>query len=99
LHTAFPMNQIAPQPIGVPRAAFPTTQAAVPFQPFASITSYLYGESTNVNQLQLGARRRFGGLTFDAEYQWTKALGIDGPNEELVTNRQDIRYDYGNLDY
>jgi hypothetical protein len=99
LHTPYPINQIIPQPIGVPGAAFSTTQAAVPFQPFATITYYLFGESTNVNQLQLGARRRFGGLTFDAEYQWTKALGIDGPNDESVTNRQDIRYDYGNLDY
>ena len=99
LHTPFPLNQIVPQPIGVPGATFPTTQAAVPYQPFAGITYYLYGESTNVNQFQFGARRRFGGLTFDAEYQWTKALGIDGPNEESVTDAANIRYDYGNLDY
>jgi hypothetical protein len=100
LHTPFPLNQIVPQPIGnEPGAIYPTTQAAVPFQPFAGITYYLYGESTNTNQLQLGARRRFSGLTFDAEYQFTRAFGIDGPNEESVTNRRDIRYDYGNLDY
>ena len=99
LHTPFPLNQIVPQPIGVPGAKYPTTQAAVPFQPFAGITYYLYGESTNTNQLQLAARRRFSGLTFDAEYQFTRALGIDGPNEETVTNARDIRYDYGNLDY
>lgn len=99
LHTPFPVNQIVPQPIGVAGAKYPTTQAAVPFQPFANITYYMYGESTNTNQLQLGARRRFSGLTFDAEYQFTRALGIDGPNDETVTDAQDIRHDYGNLDY
>jgi hypothetical protein len=99
LHTPFPLNQIVPQPIGVPGAKYQTTQAAAPFQPFAGITYYTYGESTNTNQLQLGARRRFSGLTFDAEYQFTRALGIDGPNDESVTNARDIRHDYGNLDF
>jgi hypothetical protein len=98
LHTPFPLNQVTPQPIGA-GTPFPNTQAAVPFQPFAGITYYIYGESTNVNQLQLAARRRFAGLTFDAEYQFTRALGIDGPNEESVTDRRNIRYDYGNLDF
>lgn len=98
LHTPFPINQVTPQPIG-PGTPFPNTQAAVPFQPFAGITYYLYAENTNLNQLQLAARRRFAGLTFDAEYQFTRALGIDGPNEETVTDRRNIAYDYGNLDY
>jgi len=99
LHTPFPLNDIVPQPIGVPGAAYSNTQAARPFQPWANITYYLYGESTNLNQLQLGARRRFAGLTFDAQYQWTKAMGIDGPNDQNVVNRRNIRMDYGNLDY
>jgi hypothetical protein len=98
LHTPFPINQVTPQPIG-PGTPFPNTQAAVPFQPFAGITYYLYAENTNLNQLQLAARRRFAGLTFDAEYQFTRALGIDGPNEEAVTDRRNIAYDYGNLDF
>ena len=38
-------------------------------------------------------------LNFRCRVRSTKALGIDGPNDETVTNRQDIRYDYGNLDY
>lgn len=98
LHTPLPINQTTPQPLGGPGQP-PNSQAAAPFQPFAGITYYQYEESTNTNQLQLGARRRFSDLTFDAEYQWTKALGIDGPNDETVTDRRDIRYDYGNLDY
>lgn len=61
------------------------------------ITNYSYGESTNVNQLQLGLAG--ADLTFDAEYQWTKALGIDGPNEEAVTDQRNIRCDNDNLDF
>lgn len=98
LHTPYPLNDVIPQPIGGPGQPA-TVQAARPFQPFGNITYYLYGESTNTNQLQLAARRRFSGLTFDLEYQYTKALGIDGPNDETVTNKLDIRQDYGNLDY
>jgi hypothetical protein len=98
LHTPFPINQTTPQPLGGPGEPA-NGQAAVPFQPFSGITYYMYGESTNFNQLQLAARRRFSDLTFDAEYQWSKGLGIDGPNEETVTDRRNIRYDYGNLDY
>jgi hypothetical protein len=98
LHTPFPINQTTPQPLGGPGEPA-NGQAAVPFQPFSAITYYLYGESSNFNQLQLAARRRFADLTFDAEYQWSKALGIDGANEETVTDRRNIRYDYGNLDY
>jgi len=98
LHTPYPLNDVIPQPLG--GAGQPATvQAARPFQPFANITYYLYGESSNTNQLQLAARRRFSQLSFDLEYQYTKALGIDGPNEEVVTNKLDIRRDYGNLDY
>ncbi len=98
LHTPFPLNNPIPQPVG--GAGQPASlQAARPFQPWGIVNYYLYGESTNLNQLQLGARRRFAGLTFDAEYQWTKALGIDGPNDEFVSNRSDIRMDYGNLDF
>jgi hypothetical protein len=96
LHTPYPINQVTPQPLGGPGHP-PNSQAAVPFQPFAGITYYSYGESSNTNQLQLGARRRFADLTFDAEYQWTKAMGIDGPNEEMVTDRTNIRYDYGTV--
>ena len=42
--------------------------------------------------------RRFAGLTFDLQYQWTKALGEDGGNNEIITNRSNVRADYGNLD-
>jgi hypothetical protein len=56
----------------------------------------MYGESTNTNEMQPAARRLFADLTFDPEYQWLKALGIDGPNDETVTDRRNIRYDYGN---
>lgn len=99
LHTPFPLNDVVPQPIGLAPGQPATVQAARPFQPFANITYYLYGESSNTNQLQLSARRRFSQLTFDLEYQYTKALGIDGPNDETISNKQDIRRDYGNLNF
>jgi hypothetical protein len=93
-----PLNDIIPQPIG--GAGHPASiQAARPYQPWGAITYYASGESTNVNQLQLSAVRRFRNITFNIQYQHTKALGIDGPNNELLANRSDPRYDYGNLDY
>jgi hypothetical protein len=38
-------------------------------------------------------------LTFDVEYQWTKALGLDGANSGALTDKNNARYDYGNLDF
>ena len=98
LHMPYPLNDIIPQAVGAGQP-FASTQAARPFQPYAAITYYNNGESTNVNQFQFSARRRFSQLTFDVEYQYTKALGIDGPNEEIVTDKSSIRHDYGNLDF
>jgi hypothetical protein len=93
-----PLNDITPQPIGGAGHP-PSIQAARPYQPWGTITYYASGESTNVNQLQLAAVRRFKSITFNVQYQHTKALGIDGPNNELLTDKADPRYDYGNLDY
>lgn len=98
LHMPYPLNDPIPQAVGAGQT-YASTQAARPYQPYAGITYYSNGESTNVNQFQLSARRRFSQITFDVEYQYTKALGIDGPNEETVTNKSNIRHDYGNLDY
>jgi len=98
LHTPYGLNDPIPQSVGAGQQ-YASTQAARPYQPYAGITYYTNGESTNTNQFQLSARRRFSQLTFDLEYQYTKALGIDGPNEEIVTNRLNIRRDYGNLDF
>ena len=93
----YPENDIIPQAVGgVGEPA--TVQAARPYPEFSNITYYTYGESTNVNQLQAAAVRRFAGLTFDLQYQWTKALGEDGGNNEIITNRSNVRADYGNLD-
>jgi hypothetical protein len=98
LHTPLGLNNPIPQSVG-PGYTYASTQAARPYQPYAGITYYTNGESTNTNQFQFSARRRFSQLSFDLEYQYTKALGIDGPNEEAVTDTQNIRHDYGNLDF
>jgi hypothetical protein len=70
---------------------YPSTWAAINLQCFCS--------NTNTNQLQVGLRRRFGRLSFDAEYQWTHALGIDGANTGAATDKNNLRYDYSNLDF
>jgi Carboxypeptidase regulatory-like domain/TonB dependent receptor len=98
LFMPYGLNDYIPQPVGGTGNPV-NTQAIRPYQPWGSITYYSGGESTNVEQFQLSAIRRFAGLTFNIQYQHTKALGLDGPNNELVTDRSDIRYDYGNLDY
>lgn len=98
LISPFPLNDAIPQAVGTGQT-FASVQAARPYQPYAGITQMTNGESTNVNQGQLSARRRFTSLSFDLEYQWTKALGIDGENGETVTNKMNIRHDYGNLDF
>ena len=98
LNEPYPLNDAIPQAVGAGQT-YPSIQAAKPYQPYSNITWYTNGESTNTNQLQFAARRRFSQLTFDLEYQYTKALGIDGPNDETVTDKSDVRHDYGNLDY
>jgi hypothetical protein len=98
LHSPYPLNDAIPQAVGAGQP-FATVQAAKPYQPYGNITYYTNGESTNTNQAQFSARRRFTNLTFDLEYSYTKAMGIDGPNEEGITNKLNIRHDYGNLDY
>jgi hypothetical protein len=70
-----------------------------PYPTWAGISLECYCTSTNTNQLQVGVRRRFAGLTFDLEYQWTKALGLDGANSGASTDKNNMRYDYGNLDF
>ena len=98
LHTPYPLNDPIPQAVGSGQQ-YASTQAARPFQPYAGITYYINGESTNLNEFEFSARRRFTQLTFDLEYQYLKALGIDGPNEEAVSDKSYIRHDYGNLDF
>lgn len=70
---------------------YPSTWANINLQCFCS--------NTNTNQLQVGLRRRFSRLTFGAEYQWTHALGIDGANSGAATDKNNLRYDYGNMDF
>ena len=70
-----------------------------PFQPWNSVLATRDGGIARFNQLQLEAKKRFDqGLSFQAEYQWTRSLD-DVPNPR--GNPQQWQYpwlDYGNSD-
>jgi hypothetical protein len=77
--------------------AAPAVAAAVqprrPYQPFSSINWISNPYSHITHQMQLGAKRVYRrGLTFQANYQFTRALGI-----ESYDNPFDGRISYGNL--
>jgi hypothetical protein len=67
-----------------------------PYQPWGAIGSYLSAGKQNFNQLQLGLQKRFsGGLSFQAEYQFTRSLdNID--NAGGADNPGNWNLSYGN---
>lgn len=90
-----PINASKPGPL----ANNQTIQSLSPYKPWGGINYLIYGESTNLNELQIALRRRIARLTFDLEYQHLKALGLDEQNDGGPTNPYNFSYDYGNMDY
>jgi hypothetical protein len=88
LTQCFPINEPPPGP-GV-------VQTRRPYQPFGAITLWENGQTSNSQQLQLAASRRFSsGLSFAVDYSWTKTLNSGGNNSTPSDNRN-IRLDRGN---
>jgi hypothetical protein len=96
-HLVMPVNLNDTGQVRVPSGR--ALQEYRPYPTWAAISLECYCTSTNTNQLQVGVRRRFAALSFDLEYQWTKALGLDGANSGASTDKNNMRYDYGNLDF
>lgn len=67
-----------------------------PYQPWATIGSYLSAGKQNFHQLQLGAQKRLSyGLSFQAEYQFTRSLdNVD--NSGGADNPGNWNLSYGN---
>jgi hypothetical protein len=85
----FDINQPAPAPGPV--------QPLRPYQPFGPINLYETGQTANTQELQLSALRRFSsGLSFEAEYAWTKSLDSGGTDVTVPTDNRNIRLDRGN---
>lgn len=87
------LNDPAPQP--------GTVQSHRPYQPFGPITLWSNGTTSNTQQLQLSARRRFAtGLSFQGEFSWTKMLDTGSyPAGSIPTDNRNIRLDRGNDSY
>jgi outer membrane receptor protein involved in Fe transport len=97
VHLYIPYNINDPGQVVVPSGGSIQTYRQFPI--WGSIAEQDFSSNTNMNQLQVGVRRRFSHLTFDFEYSWTHALGIDGANDGAPSNPFNLRYDYGNLDF
>lgn len=83
-------------PINVPDEQIPNTplQAQRPFQPFGAINATRSIGTENFNQMQLGLKRRFNsGLSFQAEYQFSKGL------DDVPTSGGPQRWQHPDLDY
>jgi len=96
LDDPYPLNNPVPQPL--PSGAT-TVQSIRPYQPWGAISYNEFNTSSNFSQLQAAVRRRFSDLTLSMDFQLSKGLGLDAFNDSGVTNPQNIRLDYGNLDY
>jgi hypothetical protein len=82
------VNQPLPSPLPI--------QSLRPYQPWGNITYYESDRNQNLNQLQIGATRRFADLQFGVEYQFTRALGPNYQGSEPYDN-SNLNLDYGNL--
>ena len=84
------LNDPPPQPGSV--------QSHRPYQPFGPITLWSNSATANTQQMQLSARRRFEtGLTFQAEFSWTKMLDLGSyPAGSIPTDNRNTRLDRGN---
>lgn len=96
-HLYIPINLNDTGQVQVPSGR--TLQEFRRYPTWGTISLMDFGSSTNTNQLQAGVRRCFSRLTFGLEYQWTKALGLDGANSGAPIDKNNMRYDYGNLDF
>ena len=85
---ALNLNETAPSPLAI--------QPRRPYQPWGNINYYQSSRNSLLNQLQLGATRRYSsGLQFGAEYQFTRSLG--GPFDGAIpTTNTNLRLDRGN---
>jgi hypothetical protein len=84
-------------PINTPLPAPGPVQPHRPYQPFGSINLFANGQTANTQQLQLSALRRFSsGLSFEAEYSWTKELDGSLYDQTPPTVPNNWRLDRGN---
>ena len=87
--SAYNLNDPVPAPGPV--------QPRRPYQPFGSITLFANNQTTNQQALQLSLTRRFSsGLSFQAEYAWTKKLDGSLYDQSAPTDNRNIRLDRGN---
>ncbi len=92
LDRLIPINDPVPGPGAI--------QPRRPFQPFGPINWRETGRNSILNQLQLGAVRRFSnGLSFQIEYQWTKALSEQPYGIETPMDFRNARLDRGDADF
>lgn len=98
-HMTQQFNLNDPVPQAVPDGE--SYQSLRPYQPFSAITLWANDLTSNTQQLQLSARRRFAsGLQFEGEFQWTKMLDNGSyPEGPWVTDNRNLRYDRGNDAY
>ena len=84
--------------INEPIMASGPVQPRRPYQPWGPITYWESGRNSILNQLQLGFVRRYSsGLTFQFEYQFSRALN-EFTFGDAPANNQNFRYDRGNQD-
>lgn len=83
--------------INDPPPAPGAVQPRRPYQPFGPINYYTDDQTASTQELQLSALRRFSaGLSFEAEYAWTKSLDTGGTDVTVPTDNRNIRLDRGN---
>lgn len=84
--------------INEPAMAPGVVQPRRPFQPWGPITYWESGRNSILHQLQVGLVRRYSsGLTFQFEYQFSRALN-EFTFGDAPANPLDFRYDRGNQD-
>jgi hypothetical protein len=86
-------------PINTPPQAPGPVQSRRPVPAFGDIQLINNGSTSNTQMLQLAITRRFAsGLSFEAQYAWTKQLNSfpNGGSFSEPTDPQNIRYDRGN---
>jgi hypothetical protein len=84
-------------PINTPDPAPGPVQPRRPFQPFGPITRLQNDRTSNTQQLQLSAQRRYSaGLSFGVEYAWTKTLNSSLFDQGFPTDPKNVRADRGN---
>jgi len=86
-------------PINTPPQAPGPVQPRRPVTAFGDIQLLNNGSTSNTQMLQLAAKRRFAsGLSFEAQYAWTKQLNCfpNGGSFSEPIDPQNIRYNRGN---